>query len=168
MLGFTSLFVIVPVSFVTRLISWSLAMGCNLNNLTLSIFITLNKRTTMFHKLTLLSKSTTHHFFSSVTKLAIKSSKKRKRKKTLFNTIYPFQNDQIKSINVPNAGAIFCTEKPEYLGPIPPDEHHDTREVAFVGRSNVGKSTLVGALFQQPQMVQIEKLKMKCCNCVTL
>jgi predicted GTPase len=123
----------------------------------------------MFHKLTLLSKSTTHHFFSSVTKLAIKSSKKRKRsKKTLFNTIYPFQNDQIKSINVPNAGAIFCTEKPEYLGPIPPDEHHDTREVAFVGRSNVGKSTLVGALFQQPQMVQIEKLKMKCCNCVTI
>ena len=114
----------------------------------------------MFHKLTLLSKSTTHHFFSSVTKLAIKSSKKRKRsKKTLFNTIYPFQNDQIKSINVPNAGAIFCTEKPEYLGPIPPDEHHDTREVAFVGRSNVGKSTLVGALFQQPQMVRSSKMK---------
>ena len=59
--------------------------------------------------------------------------------------------------SIPNAGAIFCSEAPQYLGPIPPSEHHDTREVAFVGRSNVGKSSLVGALFKEPSMVRSSK-----------
>jgi GTP-binding protein len=88
---------------------------------------------------------------------ATAAKKRRRTKKTLFNTLWTFETEQLANSRVPNAGSIFCTEKPGYLGPIPPEEQHDTREVAFVGRSNVGKSTLVGALFQQPDMVRSSK-----------
>ena len=90
-----------------------------------------------------------------------KPSKKRKRRKKapVFATTWPFDPSDAPtpSTTIPNAGAIFCAEPPHYLGPIPPSEHHDTKEVAFVGRSNVGKSTLVGELFQQPHMVRSSK-----------
>ena len=102
------------------------------------------------------------HFSSAATTtktVGKKKGKKRKKKQLLFATRFPFDSleENLTSTIIPNAGAIFCSEPPHYLGPVPPSEHHDTREVAFVGRSNVGKSSLVGSLFQQPKMVRSSK-----------
>ena len=97
----------------------------------------------------------TLRWMSTTITRATKRSKKKKT--TMFNTIWPFATNQSILPRVPNAGAIFCVEKPGFLGPIRPENHHETREVAFVGRSNVGKSSLVGALFKQPHMVRSSK-----------
>ena len=58
---------------------------------------------------------------------------------------------------VAGAGGIFCAQPAVYLGLGAPPDKHGTREVAFLGRSNVGKSTLVGALFNNPKLVRASK-----------
>ena len=82
----------------------------------------------------------------------------RRRKGLMFNTVYEFDSEpDFPYARVAGAGKIFCAEPAVYLGTCAPDMKHGTREVAFLGRSNVGKSTLVGALLENPKLVRSSK-----------
>ena len=84
--------------------------------------------------------------------------KPRRRRNKQFHTVFEFDDPPAFPIpRVAGAGGIFCAQPAVYLGIGAPPDKHGTREVAFLGRSNVGKSTLVGALFENAKLVRSSK-----------
>lgn len=98
-------------------------------------------------------------WYSSTAVAANKSAKKpRHRRNKRFHAVYEFDDPpDFPFPRVAGAGGIFCAQPAVYLGIGAPPDKHGTREVAFLGRSNVGKSTLVGSLLENPKLVRSSK-----------